>query len=182
MTKATFGAMALTAALLTGCRTPMPPPAPMALEAPVVQPDPRMADGPTLLERFEETCRRYEAERTRAAGMAADIEEQRAARLAAEAESARLRAQAARLQQKADELDALAVKYEAVAKSCLELQTAVTDLRRELLNERLISARHEQALLALKIEKAMEHRKDLLERPARDNEARIEKEPHAPNL
>ncbi len=152
--------LALALSALGAC---VRPPVAVQLEAPVVQPEPQVAEESTLLEKFRQACQMHEAERNRASALTAQLHETTAARIKAEGEVERLAKQVDALQGKAQELEALKTKFDRVEKSALDLEGTVRDLRREVLEARLANAKQEQTILAFKIEKAKEKRRQVLE-------------------
>jgi hypothetical protein len=150
--------------LLVGCAGTKVVPKPAAIIAiPAITAEPGPRAEPTLLERYQETTKALEAERIRNAGLENDLARERAARQAAEGECETLRAQAVENEGKLADLAAVKAKHAELQQTALGLQGEVGQLRDELLEARLTGARNEQALLAMKIEKAMENRRRALQ-------------------
>ena len=158
-----IGCVVLAVAALSGCAQHA---ATVARGRPLVAPEPSAVQDATLLERFQEACRQYNSERAQNAALTAELAETRRARDASQVELEKLRQQAAVLELKAKELDALRTKSEETQKACLDLERATRDLRRDLLQEKLTTAKQEQMILAMKIEKAMERRKQPMDASA----------------
>lgn len=160
----------MTMALLAGCaalglggcarHTPT-----AAMERPIVTAEMPPSQGPTFLERYQEMSRACNLEKARAGALAVELGETRHTLSRAEAELDKLRKDTAVLEMKARELDTLRAQNEQTQKANLDLDRTVRALRRELLEEKLASARHEQTILSLKIERAMERRKLAGEKP-----------------
>lgn len=159
--------IAVLACLLAGCAQPSIQP-PDVVAVPTVEPETAAASEPTVLERLQETSRQLDAEKRRADALAGQLAEQKAARDKAEAEVDRLRQQVVNLERLAKQLDEMRAKFDAAQKSSLELENVTRDLRRELLEERLAGAKREQTILALKIERAMDRRRQTPDPIAKD--------------
>ena len=129
------------------------------LPAPLVQPEPAVSTEVTSLQRYQELSQFCETEKSRNAALETSLAEQKAGRQKAEAENENLRRQVETLNAKARELDAVKAKLDEAQKASLEMENAVRDMRRELLQERLAGVKRDQTIVALKIEKAREARK-----------------------
>ena len=153
--------LSLAALLVCGCAArPVNEIAePLALEAPLVQPEPVVSAEVTPLQRFQEVNQLYQAEKSRSAGLDAALAEQKAGRQNAETENEGLRKQVETLAAKAREMDAMRAKLDEAQKANLEMESALRDARRELLQERLAGVKRDQMIVALKIEKAKDARK-----------------------
>jgi septal ring factor EnvC (AmiA/AmiB activator) len=160
-----LAAVGLTIPLLTtGCSQPRTAPKPATIVAmPEIAAEPKPAPEPTLLENYQESIKALEAQRVRCAGLQNDLEKERAERQTAQEENAKLLAKVAGLEQQTADLATLREKYEEAQQSALDLETEARNLRDELLQARLAGTRSEQALLAMKIEKAMEKRRRVLQ-------------------
>ncbi len=158
-------AIPLTALLVSGCSALSPGgSSAVALEEPVVQPDPCVATEATTLQRYQEMSQQYEAEKARSAALAGELAAQKDAREKAEQENDGLRRQVEQLSAKAAELDALKKKFDEAQKSAFEVENALRETRRELLEERLAGVKREETIVALKIERAKDLRKSPAER------------------
>ncbi|MGD1001223.1 MAG: hypothetical protein ABSA67_11060 [Candidatus Brocadiia bacterium] len=158
-------AISLTVLLFSGCAELMPAPVSTAkLEEPVVQPEPCVSTETTSLQRYQELSQSYEAEKTRSAGLAAELAEQKTARQKAETENEGLRHQVESLTAKAAELDLLKTKFDEVQKTGFEVENSLRDVKRQLLEERLAGVKREETIVALKIERAKDLRKSPVER------------------
>lgn len=149
--------------LAAGCAQRAPE---AAMEKPVIRADAPVPESATFLERYQEINRAYNLEKARAGAMAADLGQTQNALSRLQAEHEKLRKDAAVLEMKARELDEVRARNEETQKANLELDRQVRTLRRELLEERLASARQEQTILSLKIERAMERRRQAVDKPA----------------
>ena len=148
-------AISLTVLLLYGCAGSAPPVTSTAkLDEPVVQPEPCVSTETTSLQRYQELNQSYEAEKTRSAGLTAELAEQKPARQKAETENESLRRQVESLTAKAAELDLLKKKFDEVQKTGFEMENTLRDVKRQLLEERLAGVKREETIVALKIERA----------------------------
>lgn len=136
------------------------------MERPVLRAEAPAPEGATFLERYQEINRAYNLEKARAGALAAELGETQHNYDRTQAEYDKLRKEASVLEMKARELDEVRARNEETQKANLELDRQVRTLRRELLEERLASARQEQTILALKIERAMERRRQSADKPA----------------
>ncbi len=133
------------------------------LEPPVTQPETSLQQEATLMEEYQEVTRLYEAEKTRALALETKLAEETLTR-----ENVETEAQA--LKKRVDTLEAdllakaeLEQRYTEAREELLQLSKTVPELQRKLLNEQLARIRHEQTIVTLKIEGAMERRKRMLE-------------------
>ncbi len=157
--RAAWIALLLVVVIAPGCAQPL---VEVPLELPIIEPEPQVKQEPTLLERFQEVSQMHESEKNRAASLEAQLGEQTEARKRAEAELQELRQQIETLEQKAQELANLKIKYDEAQTTLLGLEADIRDMRGELLEERLTRVKCEQTIAALKIEKAKERRKHLI--------------------
>ena len=159
---ATAMSAACVALALCGCARHTPT---AAMERPVLSAEMPASQGPTFLERYQEMTRACNLEKARAGALAAELAETRHTLSRAEVELDKLRKDSGVLEMKARELETLRAQNEATQKANLDLDRTVRVLRRELLEEKLTSARHEQTILSLKIERAVERRRLAGEKP-----------------
>jgi chromosome segregation ATPase len=159
----------MTLFMFSGCALFTPAtPSTAKLEEPVVQPEPCASIETTSLQRYQELSQQYEAEKTRSAGLAAELAEQKAGRQKAETENESLRRQleplTAKAAAQAAELDLLKTKFDEAQKTAFEVENSLREVRRQLLEERLAGVKREETIVALKIERAKELRKSPIER------------------
>jgi len=154
------GALILGATILHGCA--QPPVTLQPLEAPRVEPEPLIAQDPTLLERFQEVSRLWECEAARARQLESDLAQERERSAALRKELDQSQAECQSLQAKAAALAELQTKYDEAQREMSALTDALRDARRELLQEKLARVKQEQALVSLKIAAAQEQRKRLI--------------------
>ena len=158
-------ALGLTLSLLaSGCaQNRMVPNKVTVVAMPEIAADPKPTPEPTLLENYQECVKGLDAQRTRCATLENNLATERSERQAAQDECADLRATVDELGEQNAELTDLKEKYEEIQQTALGLETEVRALRDELLQARLAGTRSEQALLAVKIEQAMERRRRVLQ-------------------
>jgi chromosome segregation ATPase len=160
-----IAAISLTALLAAGCAESTPAPENIAqLEAPVVQPEPSVSAETTSLQRYQELSQKYEAEQTRSAALVNELGQQKIARQKAETENESLRSQLESLTAKAAELDVLKVKFDETQKTCFDAENSLREAKRQLIEERLAGVKREETIVALKIERAKDARKQPVER------------------
>lgn len=135
------------------------------MERPVLRAEAPAPESATFLERYQEINRAYNLEKARAGALATELAETQHNLDRTQADYDKLRKEASVFEMKARELEEVRARNEETQKSNLDLDRQVRSLRRELLEERLASARQEQTILALKIERAMERRRQSADKP-----------------
>jgi hypothetical protein len=113
----------------------------------------------TSLQRYQEVNLLYQAEKSRNAVLETDLAQEQAARQKAEAEAENLRKQQENLSAKVKDFDAMQAKLDEAQKASLAMESALRDVRRELLLERLAGVKRDETIVALKIERAKDARK-----------------------
>ena len=151
------------AATFSGCVQPAEE---IVLDAPIVERNPVVRQEPTLLEKFQEISRLYEAETIQRSALEEKLANAIEACRRAEDGSASLKREVKALEGKADELADVSARYGEAQETLFELGKTVRQLRRELLEERLARIKQEQAVVSLKLETARGRRKKLLQNAA----------------
>lgn len=155
---------ALLPFMLIGCMRARTAPTPPAIvPVPQISAEPKPAPEPTLLENYQHSIRQLDAERSRADQLQTELTKEREIRRAAQEEAAALQTRVADLEKRTVELAELRTKYETSQQTALDMEIEMRKLRDDLLQARLTGTKTEQALLAMKIEKAMENRRRVLQ-------------------
>ncbi len=150
------------AMLLTfGCAQP-PLEMEILLNPPVVEPEPQVVQDATLMERFQELSRLFEAEQIKARALEKSLTQESEGRERAETELAVLRKKAQVLEQKASAFEDIKSKYDDAQKHLLDLTDTIRELRRGLYEEKIARVKNEQTIVALRIASAKERRRQVV--------------------
>jgi len=179
-----WGLVPLVVFILSGCAELQPV---VMLDPPMVESEGGIAQDVTLLEQFQQVTRRYELEKAQVASLEAQLSAETVARQRAEAEAESRQAEVAALEKSLEVLSDIETKFNNAQQVTAELSERVRELQQDLVAEQLMRIKVEQKLVELKIERARERRRQMIEehnrlKQAESNQGSEEKEQQGARL